>query len=339
MNYRALGRHALKVSPLCLGTMLFGQETDEATAGRIIASARERGVNFLDTADVYLHGRSEEVVGRLIADHRDEWVLATKMTGPMGPGPNQRGFSRKWVVEAVEASLRRLGTDYVDMVYLHRVAYGEPLDEPIRAFADLIRQGKMRYFGISNFHGWRIAEACRIADALGIDRPLALQPLYNIVSRNAEVEQLTAADYFGVGVVSYSPLARGVLTAKYRADEAPSPDTRAGRNDKRLHETEWRPELIAIAQKISKHAEAKGITASQFAIAWVLNNRLVTSTIAGPRTMDHWESYLTALDYTFTAEDEALVDNLVAPGHVSTLGYTDPGHPVEGRVPRTGPAA
>ncbi len=338
MEYRALGRHALKVSPLCLGTMLFGRETDEAMAGRIIASAREHGVNFLDVADVYLRGRSEEVVGRLIADHRDEWVLATKMTQPMGPGPNQRGYSRKWVVEAVQASLRRLGTDYVDIVYLHTVAYGQPLDEPIRAFADLIRQGKMRYFGISNFHGWRIAEACRIADGLNIDRPLALQPLYNIVSRGAEVEQLPAADHFGVGVVSYSPLARGVLTAKYEPDVPPPAGTRAGRNEKRILETEWRPESLAIAQRLGRHAEAKGISASQFAVAWVLNNRLVTSTIAGPRTMEQWDSYLGALGYTFSAEDEALVDELVARGHASTLGYTDPALPVEGRVPRTGPA-
>jgi aryl-alcohol dehydrogenase-like predicted oxidoreductase len=336
MEYRALGRHALKVSPLCLGTMLFGQETDEATAECIVASAREHGINFLDTADVYLHGRSEEVVGRLIASHRDEWVLATKMTVQMGPGPNQRGYSRKWVIEAVEESLRRLGTDYVDVVYLHTIAYGQPLDEPIRAFADLIRQGKMRYFGISNFHGWRIAEVCRIADELSIDRPLALQPLYNIVNRNAEVEQLPAANHFGIGVVGYSPLARGVLTAKYQPDTPPPADTRAGRNEKRILETEWRPESLAIAQKLSTYAEAKGISASQFAIAWVLNNRLVTSTIAGPRTMEQWDSYLAALDYTFSAEDEALVDQLVAPGYASTLGYTDPAHPVEGRLPRTG---
>ena len=173
---------------------------------------------------------------------------------------------------------------------------------------------------------------------LGIDRPVASQPLYNIVNRTAEAEQLPAAAHYGLGVVSYSPLARGVLTGKYRPDAAPAPDTRAGRSDKRILETEWRPESIRIAREIAAHAEARGTTAANFALAWVLNNKLITSAIAGPRTEEQWDGYLSALDYRFTAEDEALVDRLVAPGHTSTHGFTDPGHPVEGRVPRVGAA-
>ncbi|GBD46818.1 oxidoreductase [Methylopila sp. Yamaguchi] len=335
-DYRYLGRSALKVSPLSLGTMMFGGPTDEATSHRIIAKARSHGFNFLDTADVYNKGASEEVVGRAIKSERHWWVLATKFANPGGEGPNQRGVSRKWIIEAVEASLRRLNTDYIDILYFHRAVFDAPLDEGVRAIGDLIAQGKLRYFGVSNFRAFRIAEVAHIADQLGIDRPVASQPLYNIVDRKAETEQLPAADHYGLGVVSYSPLARGVLTGKYAPDEKPAADTRAGRADRRILETEWRPESLAIAQEIKRHAEARGISAADFALAWVLNNRLVTSAITGPRTEAHWDAYVKALDYRFTPEDEALVDRLVAPGHASTLGFNDPGHPVEGRVSRVG---
>jgi aryl-alcohol dehydrogenase-like predicted oxidoreductase len=335
MHYRQLGASALRVSPLCLGTMLFGEATPDAEAARIVARARERGVNFIDTADVYNGGLSEEVTGRLIAADRDEWVLATKLGNRMGPGPNAAGFSRKWVMQAVEGSLRRLGTGHVDILYLHRIAYGEPLEEPLRAIGDLIREGKLRYFGVSNFHGWRIVEVCRICDALGMARPVVSQPLYNAVSRGAEVEQLPAAAHCGLGVVSYSPLARGVLTGQYRPGADPAPGTRAARGDVRMHQTEWRAESLEIAQRIAAHARARGIAAGQFALAWVLANRLVTAAVAGPRTLAQWEGYLSALDYELSAEDEALVDGLVAPGHASTPGYNDPAYPIEGRRPRS----
>jgi aryl-alcohol dehydrogenase-like predicted oxidoreductase len=334
-DYRTLGRSGLKVSELTLGAMMFGGQTDEATSHRIVDKARERGINAIDTADVYNKGESERVVGRAIARDRDWWVLASKVANPMGDGVNERGLSRKWIIEGVEASLKRLGTDYLDMVYMHRAVFDQPLEESVRAFADLIRQGKLRYFAISNFRGWRIAETCRLADEAGIDRPVASQPLYNIVNRTAEVEQLPAAGFYGVGVCSYSPLARGVLTAKYDPDREPPPETRAGRRDKRLMETEWRPESLAIAREIARHAEARGAKASHFAVRWVLNNRFVTSAIAGPRTEEQWDDYLAALDYRFTPEDEALVDRLVAPGHASTHYFTDSAHPLEGRVPRT----
>lgn len=174
----------------------------------------------------------------------------------------------------------------------------------------------------------------QLADQLGIDRPVASQPLYNIVNRTAEAEQLPAAHHYGLGVVSYSPLARGVLTGKYQPGQEPAADTRAGRGDKRILETEWRPESLAIAQQIAAHARAKGIEAADFALAWVLNNKLVSAAITGPRTEAHWDSYVRALDVRLDAEDEALVDRLVTPGHASTHGFTDPGHPVEGRVTR-----
>lgn len=335
-DYRYLGRSALKISPLTLGTMMFGGPTDAATAERITDHARDHGINSIDTADVYGDGASEEVVGKAIRAHRDHWVLATKFVNNRKKGPNLGGFSRKWVIQTVENSLRRLGTDYIDILYFHRAVFDAPLEEPLRAIADLIRAGKLRYFGVSNFRGWRIAQVAQIADQLGIDRPVASQPLYNIVNRTAEAEQLPAAHAFGLGVISYSPLARGVLTGKYRPGAEPGADTRAGRGDKRISETEWRPESIEIAQKIAAYLAPRGIEPADFALAWVLNNRLISSAIGGPRTFEQWEGYVRALEVKLTPEDEAFIDGLVVAGHPSTPGFNDPSHPVEGRKPFIG---
>ncbi|NYH27124.1 aldo/keto reductase [Paraburkholderia bryophila] len=331
MDYRYLGRSALKVSPLCLGAMMFGGETDEATSTRIIDKAYDQGVNFIDTADVYHAGRSEEIVGRAIAPRRDNWVVATKFGYPGGQGPNQQGQSRKWIMQSVDASLKRLGTDYLDILYFHRALTDAPMEEAVRAIGDLIRQGKIRYFGVSNFRGWRIAEIVRLADQLGIDRPVASEPLYNLVDRTAEVEQLPAAHHYGLGVVPYSPLARGVLSGKYAVDTPPPADSRAGRGDKRIQQTEWRPESLHIARTIADHAAQRGTTSIAFALAWVLKNQMVSSTIAGPRTEAHWDGYMEALKLQLGPDDEALVNSLVPPGHASTPGYTDPGYPIEGR--------
>jgi aryl-alcohol dehydrogenase-like predicted oxidoreductase len=338
MEYRKLGRSGLRVSPLCLGTMMFGGRTDEADSARIVGSAFEAGINFIDTADAYNDGRSEEVVGRAIARERDRWVLATKLANPTGPGPNDRGLSRARVFRACEASLRRLGTDVIDVYYLHKEDHDTPLGETVRAMGDLMRQGKVRYFGVSNYRSWRVAEICNLCDDLGIERPVVSQPYYNAMNRMPEVEHLPACGHYGLGVVPYSPLARGVLTGKYAPDAEPAADTRAALKDTRMMQTEWRRESLEIAQAIKRHAEARGITAGQFAVAWVLNNAFVTAAIAGPRTMEQWEGYLGALDYRFTAEDEALVDELVTPGHPSTPGFNDPAYPIEGRVARTAAA-
>lgn len=334
MNYRQLGRSGLRVSPLCLGTMMFGGPTDEPTAARIVARAREQGINFIDTADGYTGGKSEEVVGRAIKADRRWWVLATKIANPTGQGPNARGLSRRQVNHAVEASLRRLDTDVIDILYLHKEDHATPLSETVHALADLIRAGKIRYFGVSNYRSWRVAELCRLADAAGIDRPIVSQPLYNALNREVEVEHLPACGYFGLGVVPYSPLARGVLTGKYQPNVAPEADSRAGRRDRRMMESEWRPESLAIASTLADHARAKGLTPGQFAMAWVLNNRLVTGAVAGPRTEAQWDDYMTCLEARLDAEDEALVDRLVSPGHPSTPGYNDPAYPIEGRVAR-----
>ncbi|MBO9588389.1 aldo/keto reductase [Devosia sp.] len=335
VDYRYLGRSALKVSPITLGTMMFGNQTPDDVAFRIIDKAHEQGINFIDTADVYHDGKSEQTVGKGIKKHREDWVLATKFVNSRDPKPNKGGYSRKWVYETVENSLRNLDTDYIDILYFHRAVFDASLEEPVRAIADLIKAGKLRYFGVSNFRGWRIAEVAHLADQLGIDRPIASQPLYNIVNRTAEAEQLPAAVANGLGNVSYSPLARGVLTGKYNVGEAAPADSRAGRGDKRMHDVEFREESIEVAKKVAAHAAAKGTTGADFALAWVLNNQLITSAIAGPRTEEQWDGYIRALDVKIDADDEALVDSLVATGHPSTPGFTDPGHPVEGRVPRS----
>jgi aryl-alcohol dehydrogenase (NADP+) len=330
MDYRKLGRSGLKVSRLCLGTMMFGGPTDEPTAKRIIAKARDAGVNFIDSADGYTGGESEQVTGRAIKAQRDHWVLATKLGNP-GRGANSGGLSRKWVMQAADASLKRLGTDFIDIYYLHKEDHDTPLGETVRALGDLIRQGKVRYFGVSNFRSWRVAEICNLCDRLGIDRPVVSQPYYNAMNRTPEVEHLPACGYYGLGVVPYSPLARGVLTGKYHPDAPPPGDSRAGRNDRRMMQSEWRRESLVIAQKLKAHAEARGITPGQFAVGWVLNNRLVTAAITGPRTEPQWDDYAGTLAYTFTAEDEALVDALVPAGHPSTPGFNDPAYPLEGR--------
>ena len=321
MDYRNLGRSGLKVSPICLGTMMFGGPTDETLSAQIIATAHEAGVNFIDTADVYNEGRSEEVTGRAIASARSHWVLATKVANSMGQGPNDRGLSRRHIMEAAEASLRRLGTDWIDIYYIHREDYTTPLVETVRAMGDLVRQGKIRYFGVSNHRAWRIAEICSLWDQMGIDRPVVNQPYYHALYRVAEVEQLPACAHYGVGVVSYSPLARGVLTGKYQVGAEAAKDSRAGRADKRMLETEFRPETLEAAAKVKAYAEKKGVAPGHFALAWVLNNRLITGVVAGPRTEAHWDDYVKALDVKFTPEELKRIDEISPPGSMTVPLY------------------
>src|SRR6266849_1677147 len=332
MDYRRLGESGLKVSPLCLGTMTFGDRTDAAEAGRIVASAREAGVNFIDTADVYVKGESERITGKLIASDRDHWVLATKVANAMSDDPNRRGTGRKWILKAIDESLERLGTDYVDIYYLHKDIEETPIEETVVAMGDVIRAGKARYFGVSNFRGWRISEVVHACARLGAPRPIVCQPYYNAMNRGPEVEILPACHHHGIGVVPYSPLARGVLTGKYSPGAEPPAESRVGRKDKRILETEFRGESLAIAQKIKAHAERRGLSAGHFALNWVLANRIVTSVIAGPRTLEQWNDYLAALGKPFDAEDVSLVDSLVRPGHPSTPGYNDPAYPFHGRL-------
>lgn len=331
MKYRRLGSSNLEVSALCLGTMMFADQTAEPQAAEIVAAARDRGVNFIDTADVYSRGASEAMVGRLIAADRHDWVLATKVGNRMGEGRNHGRWSRKWLMRAAEDSLRRLGTDHIDLYYLHRDFEQDNLEEALRGLDDLLRAGRIRYWGLSNFRAWRIAEAVRLADAIGMPRPTACQPYYNLLNRMPEVELLPACAHYGLGIVPYSPVARGVLTGKYAPGAAPPGDSRAGRRDRRMMETEWREESLAIAQRLGEHARSRGVPLSRFAVAWVLAHPQVHSVIAGPRTLAQWLDYFGAEDMAWSEADERAVDEQVVPGHASTPGYHDPAYPFPGR--------
>ena len=340
MDYRRLGASGLLVSPICLGTMMFGGRTSEQVSRRIIGAARDAGINFIDVADAYAKGESEKIVGRVLRRQRHDWVVATKVGNPMGRGANvganDRGLGAKHIHQGIDASLKRLNMDFVDIYYFHFDDLDTPMEESVQAVGDVIRRGKARYWGISNYAGWRIAAICGLAEAMGTPPPVVCQPYYNAMNRMPEADILPACEYFGLGVVPYSPLARGVLTGKYTPGRKAGKGTRAGAGDRRMMETEFRPESLQMARALKQHAEKRGMTAGQFAFRWVLNNFLVTSVLAGPRTMGQWKEYLGALKHDFTAEDEALVDALVPSGHPSTPGYSDPKYPYQGRQPWTG---
>ena len=306
MNYRRLGNSNLRVSPLCLGTMMFGEQTPDDEAARIVASAREQGVNFIDTADVYNDGRSEQVLGRLLKGQRHDWVLASKIGNAMGQGPNQAHYSRQWLVRGVEASLARLDTDFLDILYLHRDYHEENLEEAVGA-GDLIRAGKLRGFGLSNFRGWRIAEVIRLCAQLGVPQPVVCQPYYNMLNRGPEVEILPACGHYGLGVVPYSPISAACSRA-VPAGPGPGADTRAGRGDRRILATEFREESLRTRSGWSS-MPPRAVQPGPFATAWVLANPLVSSVIAGPRTLAQMQDYYAALDLRITPEDETLVDD------------------------------
>lgn len=331
IRYTRLGDSGLEVSPLCLGTMMFGDRTDASEARRIIDDACAAGINFIDTADVYANGKSEEIVGAAIGGKRRRWILATKVGDPLTGKPHHGGLSRRWVLMACDDSLSRLKTDYIDIYYLHKDDRDTPVAETVGAVGDLIKSGKIRYFGISNFRGWRIAEVVSECEAQGVPLPVVCQPYYNLLNRGPEVEILPACDYYGIGVAPYSPIARGLLTGKYAGGAVPE-GSRVARKDQRIMETEFRDESLAIAQKLAAHAEKTGRTLTQFALAWLWANRIVTSIIAGPRTFEQWRDYVGALDTKWSDDDEKLVNSLVAPGHASTPGYSDPQYPFFGRI-------
>ncbi len=335
-TYHPLGASGLKVSPLWLGTMMFGDRTDEAEAADIVAAARDAGLNAIDTADVYAGGESERITGRLIKADRDRWVLATKVANIAGPGPNDRGLSRRHIVAAIDASLQRLGTDRVEILYLHREDPTTPLEETLTAVAHLIERGKVHHFGLSNFRAWRVARVAEMCRAMGISLPIVCQPPYSAMSRQIEAELLPCCAHYGLGAVVYSPLARGVLSGKYTPGATAPEGSRAARNDPRILQTEFRPESIVLARQMAEYARAHGLTPTQLALGWVWNNAHVNGLIGGPRTLVQWQDYLDAVNTPFDAEAEAFVSGLVTTGHASTPGYNDPLYPLTGRMARVG---
>lgn len=334
MQYVQLGRAGIKVSRLCLGTMMFGGATGEAESIRVIHRALDAGINFVDTANIYNKGASEEITGKAIRDRRGGVVLATKVRQKVGDRVNDIGSSRIHILREIENSLRRLGTDVIDLYYLHAPDPATPVEESLRALEDCVRQGKVRYIACSNFRAWMLCEALWTSDRRNLASFAAVQPLYNLVNRDAEVELFPLCQAYGIGVVPYSPLARGVLTGKYEPGEPPPEGSRAARNDKRLGETELRGESFVVAQTLRSRAEAHGAKLSQWALAWVLANRIVTSAIIGPRTMEQLEDNLGCLALELTEDDEQAVDALVPPGEHTGKGYNDPLYPITGRPTR-----
>jgi len=325
-----------EVSRLCLGTMLFGAQTPEAEAGRILDRFMEAGGDFVDTADAYVAGESERILGRLLADRRDEVFLATKLGNPVGDA-TESGLAPGYMRRAVAASLDRLAVDTIDLYYLHLDDETTPLEDIIGTLGELIAQGRIRHWGFSNFRPWKVAEMVRVADAQGVARPVVAQPYYHMLNRVAETDLLPACRHFGIGVVPYSPLARGVLTGKYR-DEAPPADSRAARKDPRLMETEFRPETIAAANAAADRARATGRDPAAVALQWVLANRAISAVLIGPRTLDQLEGYLAAIGVPFDAADEAACDALCPSGLTPAPLYADPRYPYRGRFTDFGTA-
>jgi aryl-alcohol dehydrogenase-like predicted oxidoreductase len=331
MQYRWLGKTGARVSPICLGTMMFGGPTSETDAGRIIHDALDRGINFLDTADIYHRGESERVVGRALGDRRRQVILATKGRGPMGDGPNDQGASRLHLLQALDDSLTRLGTDYIDLYYVHTPDYNTPIEETLRALDDMVRSGKVRYIACSNFRAWRLCEALWTSDRHQLNRFSCIQPLYNMVNRDIEVELLPLCQEHRIGVVTYSPLARGILTGKYAPGESPSAETRAARQDPRMMQAEWREASLEVAVQLTEYCRARNLVPSRFALAWCLANPIVSSVIIGPRTSEQFEDNIACLEIEVTGADERFVDSLVPPGEHSGKGFQDTAYPVTGR--------
>jgi aryl-alcohol dehydrogenase-like predicted oxidoreductase len=329
MEHRHLGRTGVSVSKLCLGAMMLGPwGTDGDEGVRIIHAALDAGVNFVDTADVYSSGGSEEIVGRALVGRRDAVVLATKLVFPLGddPDPNRRGGSRRWVVQAVEDSLRRLQTDYIDLYQLHRPTPETDLEETLGVLSDLVHQGKIRAYGHSTYPASLIVEAQWTARDRGLVRPHTEQPPYSILNRAVEGEILPVCQQHGIGVIPWSPLAGGFLTGRYgRGGDEPWPASpaRARLTDIFDPALPGNQRKIEAAQQLGQLADEAGLTLIELAIAFVLNHPAITAPIIGPRTMEHLESQLAAADVRLTADVLDRIDEIVPPG--VTLNAADAG--------------
>ncbi|MDG0025049.1 aldo/keto reductase [Trinickia sp. Y13] len=318
MQYRKFGATGLNVSRVCLGTMTFGFQIDEATSIRIMDTAADAGVTFIDTADVYplggglsRVGRTEEIVGRWLKGKRARFVLATKAVGEMGPSPWDRGASRKHLLDAIDASLKRLDTDYVDLYQLHSDDLDTPLDETLEALDVIVRSGRARYVGVSNFLAYRLARALGRADALRTARFVSVQPRYNLLFRQIERELLPLAQEEGLAVMPYNPLAGGLLTGKHRR-ETPPPEGRftVGTAGALYQARYWHEREFATIEALKQLTADAGLTLSTVAVAWVLANDVVTSAILGASRPEQLGDTLAALDLTLAPQLKAKLDEL-----------------------------
>jgi len=308
MEYRTLGKTGVKVSHLCLGTMSFGGDADEETSAAMFHRCREAGVNFFDTANVYADGRSEEILGTLIAGCRDEGILTSKVGFPIGEDVNARGLSRRHIMSAVEGSLKRLGTDHVDLYFLHTFDPNTPIEETLRVLDDLVRQGKILYPAASNWAAWQVATALGISAREGLARFECIQPMYSLVKRQAEVEILPLAQAEQMGVISYSPLGAGLLTGKYSTMHRPE-QGRLLENE--MYATRYGdPTYYEVAEGFTAHAKERGVHPASLAVAWVMSHPAITAPIIGARNVEQLEASLAALDVQMTPEWRAEISAL-----------------------------
>lgn len=327
MEYRSLGRTGVQVSVLCLGCMMFGGKTNPEDSYAIIDRAIEGGINFLDTANVYSRGRSEEVTGEALKRNgkRQQIVLATKVHGTMDDAdPNAQGNSRRHIIAQCEASLRRLQTDYIDLYQIHRPRPEIAIDETLRALDDLIRAGKVRYIGTSTFAAWQVVESLWAAKEHGLNRFVCEQPPYNILDRRIERELLPMAQTFGLGIIPWSPIAGGLLSGKYRRDTPTPADARyANVADNPIMQRRFadKEQVYRVIDQLAPLADEKGCTLAQLAVAWCAQQPAVTSPIIGPRTMDQLDDNLGALAVTLTDADRQRIDAIVPPGRMVSPFY------------------
>ena len=324
MELRPLGRTGVQVSSLCLGCMMFGGRTTPEDSANIIDRALDAGINFLDTANVYNAGRSEEATGAALKANgkRHRVVLATKFHGRMGEGPNESGNSRRHIIEQCEASLRRLQTDYIDLYQVHRPQPDIPIDETLRALDDLVRSGKVRYIGTSTFAAWQLVESLWVSKEFGLNRFVCEQPPYNLLDRRIERELIPMAQTYGFGLIPWSPLAGGLLTGKYERGAPPPADTRfATLATNPVQQRRWNDALFDVVDQLQPLAGARGIPLSQFALAWVMQRPAVTSAIIGPRTMEQLEDNLAADGVQLTDDELKQVDAIIPPGRMVSAFY------------------
>lgn len=326
MDYINLGKTGLKVSKICLGCMTYGQPTerwpwalDEEQSRPFIRRALELGLNFFDTADVYTGGASEEVLGRALRDFvsRDEVVIATKVHGAMGPGPNQAGLSRKHILSAIDASLKRLGTDYVDLYQIHRWDYHTPIEETLEALHDVVKMGKARYLGASSMYAWQFCQALYLADQNGWTRFVSMQNYYNLLYREEEREMMGLCQAEGIGVIPWSPLARGRLTRPWETE----PSTLRAETDKfgQVLYSQTQDADRRVVERVGQMAEAKGVSQAQVALAWLLHKPAVTAPIIGASKPHHLEDAVAALSVTLSEEEIRQLEELYQPHPV--LGF------------------
>ena len=318
MEYRLFGRTGVKVSPLCLGAMNFGGATDEGDSIQIIQAAIEGGINFVDTANVYTEGRSEQYVGKALQGRRDKVFLATKVHGKAGPGPNDENNTRLHIIKACEDSLRRLGTEWIDLYQIHRPNPEIPVDETLGVLTDLVHAGKVRYIGCSTHPAWMVMEALAVSEREHLARYVSEQPPYNLLDRRIENELIPLVLKYNLAVIPWAPLAQGVLAGRYASGQPLPSDSRAARQPGTIYAQRVAPRGIAAGEQFSDLARKHGKTPGQLALLWCKDQPGITAPIFGPRTMGQLKELLPVLEMTLTAEERAACDEINPPGGVIT---------------------